>query len=147
MSYSIYSSSVVQKIFQKVTLFNLIYIDEENSINIINMAIKSIHTFIFSEISPYIDFNLIEDLFIDICIGEYLHILNSCSLTHLILNFDASLSYSLISSSDTNNIKTIKEGDTSITYFESNSSSSISSIIAYFLSKKTLLHNFKEIKW
>lgn len=151
MSYSVYSISVVQKIFKKIQLFNLIYIDEENSINIINMAIKSIHSFIFSEISPFIDFNLIEDLFIEICLGEYLSILNSCALTHLIVDFDAPNSYSLISSSSQNNIKTIKEGDTSITYFESDisssSSSSLSSIISYFLSKKALLYNFKEIKW
>ncbi len=151
MSYSVYSSSIVQKIFQKIKLFNLIYIDEENSVNIINMAIKSIHSFIFSEISPFINFTLIEDLFIDICLGEYLSILDSCALTHLIVDFDVSHSYSLISSSNSNNIKTIKEGDTSITYFEADassaSSSSLSSIIEYFLSKKALLYNFKEIKW
>lgn len=153
MSYSAYSPHITTKIFDKINFFNFIYIDKQNTLSIIDMAIKSIHSFIFSEISPFLDFNLIHDIFIDICIGEYLSILNSCALTHLILDFNINHSYSLISSdTDLSNIKTIKEGDTSITYFDSSSSSNSSSssleaIINYFLSKKTLLYNFKVITW
>ncbi len=152
MSYSTYSPEINKKIFDKINFFNFIYIDKQNTLSIIDMAIKSIHSFIFSEISHFLDFNLIHDIFIDICIGEYLSILNSCALTHLIVDFDISHSYSLISTdSNLSNIKTIKEGDTSITYFDSSSSSSSStsleSIINYFLSKKSLLYNFKEITW
>lgn len=141
--------AIIQKIFDKIQFFNFIYIDESSSKSIISIAINSVHSFIFSEITPFLSpelFTQIEDIFIDISIGEYLSILNTSGLTKDIIDFNLDNSTNLMQG-----IKTIKEGDTSITYFDSSASSStstsITSIIDYLLNKKLLLYNYKVIKW
>lgn len=120
-------------IFEKLKSLDLLLDDELSSKNIIDMAISSIYNFICIEINPFIDFNSISNIFIDVTISEYLSLIKNSNLQS---QFDFS-----------STIKSIKEGDTSITYFDENSSNSFQSIIDYFNSKKVLLYNYKVVKW
>nr|WP_317356798.1 hypothetical protein [uncultured Tyzzerella sp.] len=99
---------------------------------IISIAINSVENFIKSEITPFIDFFSIKDIFINIVIGEYLLLVKASNL-HNQLSLD-------------NAIKTLKEGDTSITYFE-NKNDSLQNVIDYFLDNKKLLYKYKKIIW
>ena len=99
---------------------------------IISIAINSVENFIKSEITPFIDFFSIKDIFINIVIGEYLLLVKASNL-HNQLSLD-------------NAIKTLKEGDTSITYFE-NKNVSLQNVIDYFLDNKKLLYKYKKIIW
>ncbi len=124
--------NLVTEISDKINTLNLsienVYLSEK----IILMAIKSIKNFIQFEINPFIEFNIIKDVFIDIVIGEYLSLIKVSNIEHNI-SFDEA-------------IKSIKEGDISITYFE-NSVNDIKTISDYFLDKKKLLYKYKRIVW
>lgn len=125
-------NSIVYEISDRLNCLNLsiknIYLSEK----IILMAINSVENFIKCEIDPFIDFCIIKDIFINVVIGEYLILVKLSNLEN-----DISLD---------NAIQTIKEGDTSITYFE-NESNKFQNVIDYFLNKKKLLYRYKQIIW
>lgn len=125
-------NSIVYEIFDRLNCLNLsiknIYLSEK----IILMAINSVENFIKCEINPFIDFCIIKDIFINVVIGEYLMFVKSSNLEN-----DISLDSA---------IQTIKEGDTSITYFE-NENNKFQNVIDYFLNKKKLLYRYKQIIW
>lgn len=125
--------NITKLISQKINLLGLDIDDEVLSQNIICTAISSVHNFIYSEINPFIDFDTIKNLFVDIVIAEYLSLIKNSNVQS---QFDFSAT-----------VQSIKEGDTSVTYFDDNSSNSFQSIIDYFQSKKNLLYNYKVIKW
>lgn len=125
-------NSIVYEISDRLNCLNLsiknIYLSEK----IILMAINSVENFIKCEINPFIDFCIIKDIFINVVIGEYLMLVKSSNLEN-----DISLGSA---------IQTIKEGDTSITYFE-NENNKFQNVIDYFLNKKKLLYRYKHIIW
>lgn len=125
-------NSIVYEISDRLNCLNLsiknIYLSEK----IILMAINSVENFIKCEINPFIDFCIIKDIFINAVIGEYLMLVKLSNLEN-----DISLD---------NAIQTIKEGDTSITYFE-NENNKFQNVIDYFLNKKKLLYRYKQIIW
>lgn len=125
-------NSIVYEISDRLNCLNLsiknIYLSEK----IILMAINSVENFIKCEINPFIDFCIIKDIFINVVIGEYLTLVKSSNLEN-----DISLDSA---------IQTIKEGDTSITYFE-NENNKFQNVIDYFLNKKKLLYRYKQIIW
>ncbi|MBS5794027.1 MAG: hypothetical protein ACLUCH_01745 [Lachnospirales bacterium] len=125
-------NSIVYEISDRLNCLNLsiknIYLSEK----IILMAINSVENFIKCEINPFIDFCIIKDIFINVVIGEYLMLVKSSNLEN-----DISLDSA---------IQTIKEGDTSITYFE-NENNKFQNVIDYFLNKKKLLYRYKQIIW
>ncbi|WP_250278883.1 hypothetical protein [[Clostridium] colinum] len=124
--------NLIEEITNKLNYLNLSIEDNNLSKKIILIAINSIKNFIKSEINPFIDFYSIKDIFIDTVIGEYLLLIKSSNLKN-----DISLD---------NFIKSIKEGDVSITYFE-NKDKSFDNVINYFLDKKRLLYNYKKVVW
>lgn len=125
-------NSIVYEISDRLNCLNLsiknIYLSEK----IILMAINSVENFIKCEINPFIDFCIIKDIFINVVIGEYLMLVKLSNLEN-----DVSLDSA---------IQTIKEGDTSITYFE-NENNKFQNVIDYFLNKKKLLYRYKQIIW
>ena len=125
-------NSIVYEISDRLNCLNLsiknIYLSEK----IILMAINSVENFIKCEINPFIDFCIIKDIFINVVIGEYLILVKLSNLEN-----DISLDSA---------IQTIKEGDTSITYFE-NENNKFQNVIDYFLNKKKLLYRYKHIIW
>lgn len=125
-------NSIVYEISDRLNCLNLsiknIYLSEK----IILMAINSVENFIKCEINPFINFCIIKDIFINVVIGEYLMLVKLSNLEN-----DISLD---------NAIQTIKEGDTSITYFE-NENNKFQNVIDYFLNKKKLLYRYKQIIW
>ena len=125
-------NSIVYEISDRLNCLKLsiknIYLSEK----IILMAINSVENFIKCEINPFIDFCIIKDIFINVVIGEYLMLVKLSNLEN-----DISLD---------NAIQTIKEGDTSITYFE-NENNKFQNVIDYFLNKKKLLYRYKQIIW
>ena len=125
-------NSIVYEISDRLNYLNLsiknIYLSEK----IILMDINSVENFIKCEINPFIDFCIIKDIFINVVIGEYLMLVKSSNLEN-----DISLDSA---------IQTIKEGDTSITYFE-NENNKFQNVIDYFLNKKKLLYRYKQIIW
>ena len=123
--------SLVNEILEKISLLNLSLEDDFLSKKIILIAINSVKNFIKSEIDVFIDFSIIKETFIDIVIGEYLLLIK---LSNIDNNIDVD-----------NVVKTIKEGDVSITYFENKKT--FDNIIEYFLDKKKLLYNYKKIVW
>lgn len=123
--------SLVNEILEKISLLNLSLEDDFLSKKIILIAINSVKNFIKSEIDVFIDFSIIKETFIDIVIGEYLLLIK---LSNIDNNIDID-----------NVVKTIKEGDVSITYFENKKT--FDNIIEYFLDKKKLLYNYKKIVW
>lgn len=125
-------NNLVIEISDKINTLNLSIENTYLSEKIILMAIKSIKNFIKHQINPFIEFHIIKDIFIDIVIGEYLALIKISNIQHNIHFNDA--------------IKSIKEGDISITYFENNTND-IQSVINYFLDKKKLLYKYKRIIW
>lgn len=123
---------IVEEISNNLDTLNLSIENKILSEKIILMAINSIKDFIKFEINPFIEFSLIKDTFINLVIGQYLELIKNSNLQH---NFNLEKA-----------VKTIKEGDTSITYFEKGNVS-LDDIIQYFLSKKSLLYNFKKVVW
>lgn len=125
-------NSIVYEISDRLNCLNLsiknIYLSEK----IILMAINSVENFIKCEINPFIDFCIIKDIFINVVIGEYLILVKLSNLENNI-SLDSA-------------IQTIKEGDTSITYFE-NENNKFQNVIDYFLNKKKLLYRYKHIIW
>lgn len=125
-------NGIVYEVSDRLNCLNLsiknIYLSEK----IILMAINSVENFIKCEINPFIDFCIIKDVFINVVIGEYLMLVKSSNLEN-----DISLDSA---------IQTIKEGDTSITYFE-NENNKFQNVINYFLNKKKLLYRYKQIIW
>ncbi len=125
-------NGIVYEVSDRLNCLNLpiknIYLSEK----IILMAINSVENFIKCEINPFIDFCIIKDIFINVVIGEYLMLVKSSNLEN-----DISLDSA---------IQTIKEGDTSITYFE-NENNKFQNVIDYFLNKKKLLYRYKQIIW
>ena len=125
-------NGIVYEVSDRLNCLNLsiknIYLSEK----IILMAINSVENFIKCEINPFIDFCIIKDVFINVVIGEYLMLVKSSNLEN-----DISLDSA---------IQTIKEGDTSITYFE-NENNKFQNVIDYFLNKKKLLYRYKQIIW
>ena len=124
--------NIIDEICNKLDDLNLSIKNNYLSKKIILMAINSIKDFIKLEINPFIEFSLIKDTFVNLVIGEYLQLIKSANL-ETDLNLDKA-------------IKSIKEGDTSITYFEKGNIS-LDDIIQYFINKKRLLYNFKRIVW
>lgn len=125
-------NNLVTEISDKINTLNLSIENTYLSEKIILMAIKSIKNFIKHEINPFIEFDIIKDIFIDLVIGEYLALIKTSNIQHNIPFNEA--------------IKSIKEGDISITYFENNTND-IQSVINYFLDKKKLLYKYKRIIW
>ncbi|WP_317367734.1 hypothetical protein [uncultured Tyzzerella sp.] len=125
-------NNIIYQISDRLNCLNLSIKDTYLSEKIILMAINSVKNFIQCEINPFIDFSIIEDIFINIVIGEYLMLVKSSNLES-----DISLDSA---------IKSIKEGDTSVTYFE-NKNMNFQDIINYFLYKKRLLYRYKQIVW
>ncbi len=125
-------NNIIYQISDRLNCLNLSIKDTYLSEKIILMAINSVKNFIQCEINPFIDFSIIEDIFINIVIGEYLMLVKSSNLES-----DISLDSA---------IKSIKEGDTSVTYFE-NKNMNFQDIINYFLDKKRLLYRYKQIVW
>ncbi len=124
--------TLVDDILNKLNCLNLSIEDVNLSKKIILISINSIKNFVKYEINDFIDFYHIKEVFIDIVIGEYLSLLKLSNIKNDI-NLD-------------NAIKSIKEGDTSITYFE-NKEKSLDNIIEYFLNKKKLLYKYKKVIW
>lgn len=125
-------NNIVDEISDRLNCLNLSIKDTYLSEKIILMAINSVKNFIKCEINPFIDFSIIKDIFINIVIGEYLLLIKSSNLESDIPLDSA--------------IKNIKEGDTSITYFE-NKNINFQDVINYFLDKKKLLYRYKQIVW
>ena len=124
--------TLINEISDRLNILNLSIEDIDLSEKIILIAINSVENFIKSEINPFIDFSIIKDIFINIVIGEYLSFIKISNIQNDISLDDA--------------IKTIKEGDTSITYFE-NKNINFDDIINYFLNNKILLYSYTEIVW
>ncbi len=123
-------------ILEKLKDLNLLNINEELALSIIDRAIDAVKSYIKYEINSNLDLSKIEDIFIDIVIGEYLFIIKNC-------NLDESLQFEQA-------IKTITEGDVSITYFEDTSDSKLerfNKLINYFLDKRKLLSKYRAIRW
>ena len=123
-------------ILEKLKDLNLLNINEELALSIIDRAIDAVKSYIKYEINSNLDLSKIEDIFIDIVIGEYLFIIKNC-------NLDESLQFEQA-------IKTITEGDVSITYFEDISDSKLerfNKLINYFLDKRKLLSKYRAIRW
>lgn len=124
--------TLVDDVLNKINCLNLSIEDTNLSKKIILMAVNSMKNFVKSEINAFIDFSIIKEIFIDIVIGEYLSLIK-------LSNIDTNINFD-------NVIKSIKEGDTSITYFE-NKEKTLDNIINYFLDKKRLLYNYKRVVW
>lgn len=128
--------SISDEIIQKLKTLNLININLNLSEKIVSIAINSIQNYINCEINPFIDFSLIKQIFIDLVIGEYLLLIKNANLDDT-MDFEPA-------------IKSISEGDVSITYSTENletNAQKLNFLIDYFLSKKSLLLNFKSIRW
>ena len=128
--------SISDEIIQKLKTLNLININLNLSEKIVSIAINSIQNYINCEINPFIDFSLIKQIFIDLVIGEYLLLIKNA-------NLDSTMDFEPA-------IKSISEGDVSITYSTENlenNAQKLNFLIDYFLSKKSLLLNFKSIRW
>ena len=126
--------SISDEIIQKLKTLNLININLNLSEKIVSIAINSIQNYINCEINPFIDFSLIKQIFIDLVIGEYLLLIKNA-------NLDSTMDFEPA-------IKSISEGDVSITYSTENlenNAQKLNFLIDYFLSKKSLLLNFKSI--
>lgn len=124
--------NIVDEISDRLDCLNLAIENINLSKKIILIAINSVKNFIKSEINPFIDFSIIKDIFINMVIGEYLLLVKASNLENEI--------------SLDNAVQTIKEGDTSITYFE-NKNISLENVINYFLDKKRLLYRYKQVIW
>ena len=124
--------NIIDEISNRLDCLNLSIENFQLSQKIILIAINSVENFIKSEINPFIDFFIIKDIFINIVIGEYLLLVKTSNLEND-LSLDAA-------------IQTIKEGDTSITYFE-NKNINLENVINYFLDKKKLLYRYKQVIW
>ncbi len=124
--------NIIDEISNRLDCLNLSIENFQLSQKIILIAINSVENFIKSEINPFIDFSIIKDIFINVVIGEYLLLVKASNLEND-LSLDAA-------------IQTIKEGDTSITYFE-NKNINLENVINYFLDKKKLLYRYKQIIW
>lgn len=124
------------EIISKLKNLNLINIDYVLCEKIVLMAMDSVENFIKCEINPFIDFQLIEQIFIDIVIGEYLVLVKNSGFYEEVFIEDA--------------IKSISEGDISITYFtegKTTKEQKFDLLINYFLNKKSLLSDFKTVRW
>ena len=122
--------SISDEIIQKLKTLNLININLNLSEKIVSIAINSIQNYINCEINPFIDFSLIKQIFIDLVIGEYLLLIKNA-------NLDSTMDFEPA-------IKSISEGDVSITYSTENlenNAQKLNFLIDYFLSKKSLLLN------
>lgn len=124
--------SLVEEIYEIIESLNLSIKNVELSKKFILISIDSVQNFIKSEINSFIDFPIIKNIFINVVIGEYLLLIKISKLENEI-SFD-------------NAIQSIKEGDTSITYFE-NQNNTLESVSNYFLNKKKLLYRYRQIIW
>lgn len=128
--------NISEEIIKKLNNLNLININLNLCKKIVFMAIKSIENYIKCEINSFIDFSIIKETFIDIVIGEYLTLIKNANLDEN-MNFETA-------------IKSISEGDVSITYSTETAETKedrLNQLIGYFLAKKSLLLNFKAIRW
>lgn len=123
---------ILEETMDKLEALNLIYKDINLTKNIVKIAISSTENFIKSQINPTINIEKIKNTFIDIVIGEYLYLMENTFSQNKIYTDDA--------------IKTIQEGDTTLTYFE-DKKKPIDNLIKYFLSKKSELDSIKCINW
>lgn len=125
---------LLDTVTQNIKNLNLTYIDDEQTLSILKIAFNSILNFINLNFDPFFDFNSIYHIISDITIGEYLLLIKNSNLQSQLDLQDS--------------IKTISEGDISITYFESQSNEDkIDFLINYFLNKKKDLITFKSISW
>lgn len=132
---NIVMENILNEVIENLEQLNLLNIDFELSKKIIIMSIQSVKNYIKCEINSFLDFSLIKDIFIQIVIGEYLLIIKNANLDENMVFEDA--------------IKSISEGDVSITYFDKleTKQDKLNKLIDYYLSKKRLLLNFKSIRW
>ncbi|MDE6357179.1 MAG: hypothetical protein K2L15_01160 [Eubacteriales bacterium] len=128
--------NISDEIIEKLNNLNLININLNLCKKIVFMAIKSVENYIKCEINSFIDFSLIKEIFIDIAIGEYLTLIKNA-------NLDENMKFETA-------IKSISEGDVSITYSTETAETKedrLNQLIGYFLGKRSLLLNFKAIRW
>ena len=127
--------NILNEIIEKLQCLKLINIEIEYAKKITSICINSVKNYILCEINNNIDFLQIKEIFIDIVIGEYLTLIKNA-------NLDENMEFETA-------IKSISEGDVSITYFENKNSkdNKLNFLIQYFLNKKSLLLNFKAIRW
>lgn len=127
--------NILNQVIEKLQALKLINIDILTARKIATMCINSIKNYILIEINNTINFLEIKDIFIDIVIGEYLSLIKNA-------NLDENMKFE-------NAIKSISEGDVSISYFQNTNSEEekLNLLIRYFLDKKRLLLNFKAIRW
>lgn len=128
--------NISDEIIEKLNNLNLININLNLCKKIAFMAIKSVENYIKCEINSFIDFSLIKEIFIDIAIGEYLTLIKNA-------NLDENMKFETA-------IKSISEGDVSITYSTETAETKedrLNQLIGYFLGKRSLLLNFKAIRW
>lgn len=121
-----------QEIFEKLETLNLIITSTDICKKLLTMAISSAKNFISIQINPIIQIEEIKHSFIQIAIGEYLTLIKA-STNAINIDFD-------------NIIKTIKAGDTSMTYFD-DKNKDINTIIDYFFKAREELISFRSIKW
>lgn len=126
---------ILNEVLNKLNYLDLLSIDIETTKKIIKIAINSAKSFVICEINFNMDFNKIRDIFIDIVISEYLILIKNT-------DFDKNMNFD-------NAIKSISEGDVSISYFQNKHSKQekLDGLILYFSNKKSLLNNFKSIRW
>lgn len=126
--------SLKQDALEKIQTLNLNYLDDNYTSNIVQMAFNSVFNFFNLNFNPFFNFNSINHLIIDIIIGEYLVLIKNSNLQNQ-LNLDEA-------------IKTISEGDVSVTYFQTQTKEDkIDLLINHFLDKKKELLTFKSITW
>ncbi len=127
--------NILNEVIEKLQALKLINIDILTAKKIATMCINSVKNYILLEINNTINFLEIKDIFIDIVIGEYLSLIKNA-------NLDENMEFE-------NAIKSISEGDVSISYFQNTTSEEdkLKLLIQHFLNKKRLLLNFKAIRW
>lgn len=123
---------MVDEILKRLEKLKLISKDVGLCENVAKVAILSVENYIKFEINPIIEFEKIKEIFIDLVIGDYLYLMKNTSEYEKFEIDDA--------------IKTIREGDTSITYFEKKYTK-IDALINYFKDKKKHLLSFKCVRW
>lgn len=131
---------ILSLVSHKLDLLNLSLEDTSLSDKILTISLSSVSSFFYSELGPFIDLSNLEpnilSIFVDLVISEYLTLIKFSSL-------DSSLDFSPA-------IKSISEGDVSISYspeLSTSKSSYIDFLISHFSSKKSLLKNFSSIRW
>lgn len=129
---------IVELTYEKLLKLNLINDDLSLSKKLISFSVESVLDFLSMEINPSLNPLDFLNLVSDIALGEYLIRIKNANLDLLNVNFDDA-------------IKTIKEGDVSLTYAigegMKTNEQRLDFLIDFFISKKKLLLTKKIIKW